>query len=76
MIGKLNYFGYDRISIVNISDELGSSSYSVMQSDENSWVIDTFREAITSELMISLILKTSTRPYSCLAKVIIRSDLV
>ena len=26
--------------------------YSVMQSDENSWKIDTFWEAITSELMI------------------------
>ena len=27
--------------------------YSVMQSDGNSWKIDAFREAITSELMIS-----------------------
>ena len=27
--------------------------YSVMQSDGNSWKIDTFREAITSELVIS-----------------------
>ena len=25
--------------------------YSVMQSDRNSWKIDTFRDAITSELM-------------------------
>ena len=29
------------------------SIYSVMQSDGNSWTIDTFREALTSELMTS-----------------------
>ena len=32
-----------------------------LQSDENSWKINTVREAIISELMISLILKTPTR---------------
>ena len=42
-----------------------------MQSDGNSWKIDTFLEAITSELMnLILILKTPTRPYSCLANVV------
>ena len=41
--------------------------YSVMQSDGNSWKSDTFREAINSDGRI-IILKTPTRPYSCLAK--------
>ena len=50
------------------------SLYSVMQSDRNSLKIDTFQDAITSELMI-LILETSTRPFSCLAKVIIIENL-
>ena len=39
--------------------------YSVMQSDGNSWIIDTFREAITAETNdFILILKTPIRPYS------------
>ena len=36
----------------NINVSMEYSSYSVMQSDRNSLEIDTFREAITSELMI------------------------
>ena len=50
--------------------------YTVMQSDGNIRKIDTFREAITSEIMIFiLILKTPTCQYSCLAKVIFAHTL-
>ena len=47
--------------------------YSVMQSDENRWKIDTFWEAIYNfwTNCLILILKTYTRPYLCLAKVVI-----
>ena len=41
----------------------------MMQSDGNNLEIDTFQEAITSEPMI--ILKTPTRPYSCLANFVL-----
>ena len=44
--------------------------YSVMQSDGNSWKIDTFREAVND---LILILKSPTHPQLCLAKVIICS---
>ena len=38
----------------NISTKVSAQEwYSVMQADGNSWKIDTFRKAITSELMIS-----------------------
>ena len=46
-------------NICNVCTKLSTTfswkklSYSVMQSDRNSWKIDTFRDAITSELLIS-----------------------
>ena len=48
--------------------------YSMMQWYENSLKIDTFREAIISEVHNDrfLILKISTRPYWSLSKAIIR----
>ena len=53
--------------------------YSVMQSDGNSWKIDTFQDSRgynfwTNDLI--LFLKTPTRSYSSLAKVIFCSELV
>ena len=35
-------------------DNVANHGYSVLQSDGNSWKIDTFLEAITSELIIHL----------------------
>ena len=46
-----------------------ANRFSVMQSDGNSLKIDAFPEDTTIKLMIS---SYSYRPYSCLAKVIIR----
>ena len=57
-----------------MSTEECHSIHSVMQSNWNSWKIDTFREAVNFELIIC-ILKTS-RLYLFLAKVIICSELV
>ena len=48
-------------------EKLFGKHHNVMQLDGNSVKIETFRETTTSELMI-LFLKTSTRPYLCLAK--------
>ena len=48
--------------------------YIVMQSDGNSWKIDSFHYFWTNDLI--LILKTPSRPYSWLAKVIICLELV
>ena len=52
---NLYSFIHVRISLdlCNQSDGVYLSIYSVMQSDGNSWKIDTFRKAINSELMIS-----------------------
>ena len=63
---KQNVTPYKRRANVRITNV-----HSVMQSDGNSWKIDTFLKGYnfrTNDLI--LILKTQTRPYTCLAKVI------
>ena len=49
--------------------------YSVTQSDGNSWKIDAFREAITTN-DLNLIIKPPARQNLCLAKVIFYSEIV
>ena len=49
----LEFIQRQNVVILSLDELFPSASYSVMQSDGNSWKIDTFREAITSELLIS-----------------------